>query len=187
MCFFCRQNLIPERRSSNSQYRGWGGPVVLLARLTIWSWLWLSWVKPQTNWAPGGSVVFCPIGQRSLLNPSIHFSVITLPVDPLLRALLAPPPGTEEVFWMTSCLIKAPDHPSHRVTSCPASALPPADTNTRFGSGGGDLCRLPQMKEGSRIIFCLSCPYLCLALVCFKLHGRTTFQRIRVEERIEVE
>lgn len=114
-------------------------------------------------------------------------SVLTLPAEPLPRVLLAPPPGTKKLFWMTSCLIKAPDHPSHTVTSRPASALPPADTNTRFGSGEGDLSILPQMKEGSRIIFCLSCPYLCLAVVCFKLHGRTAIQRTRVEERIEAE
>lgn len=36
--------------------------------------------------------------------------------------------------------------------------------------------RLSQMKEGGRIIFCLSCPYLSLAPVCFKLHGRATLQ-----------
>lgn len=97
------------------------------------------------------------IGQRSTIHlslyPLIHPSILTLPVEPLPRAPSAPPPGTEEVFWMTSCLIKASDHPSHTVTSCPASALPPAGTNTRFGSGEGDLSRLPQMKEGSRIIF----------------------------------
>ena len=105
-----------------------------------------------------------------------------------LELLSAPLPGTKEVFWMTSCLIKASHHRGHTATSCPASALPPADTNTRFAVARVTFLYYPQMKEGCRIIFCcLSCPYLCLAAVCFKLHGRMTFQRTTVEARIEEE
>lgn len=38
------------------------------------------------------------------------------------------------------------------------------------------------MMEGGRIIFCLSWPYLSLAPVCFKLHGRATLQGFGVVE-----
>lgn len=111
---------------------------------------------------------------RKHISVQANPSVLTLPVVHLPEA---PPLELRKFFGWVPAPIKASDHPSRTVTSCPASVLPPVDTNTRFGSGEGDLSRLPQMKEGSRIIFWLSCPYLYLAVVCFKLHGRTPSQR----------
>lgn len=107
-----------------------------------------------------GPKLVCFSRKTLITVESVH--VCTQPVDRPLRAALAPPPGTEaEVFWTTSCPIKAPDHPNRTVTSCPTSALPPVDTNTRFCSGGGDLSRLCRKAA---VLFCLSCPYLCLLL-----------------------
>lgn len=62
-----------------------------------------------------GSLNCSLTGQRLPMHPS----VLTLLMEPLPRALLASPPGAKKLFWMTSCLIKASDHPSHNVTSCP--------------------------------------------------------------------
>lgn len=87
---------------------------------------------------------------------------------------------------MTSCLSKAPDHPAPHADLLPHVQPPPRRHQIQgLAAVGVTFPRLPQMKEGSRIIFCLSCPYLSLAPVCFKLHGRAALRRIRVEDRTE--
>lgn len=100
------------------------------------------------------------------------------------QSSVSPPLGS--VCWMTSCLIKAPDHPEPHTDLLPRVQPPPRRHQIQgLAAVGVTFLRLPQMKEGSRIIFCLSCPYLSLAPVCFKLHGRATLRRIRVEDRTE--
>lgn len=84
---------------------------------------------------------------------------------------------------MSSDLIKPHHH------SCPYLATDPKPLAQAKMQGSAaatvTFWKLPQMKESRRIIFCLSCPYLILAPVCFKLQGRPTLQGIGgvVEER----
>lgn len=90
----------------------------------------------------------------------------------------------ESVCWMTSDLIKAHNY-CHLLPPSIRLPNPQPLTETKMQESAAvtvTFWRLHQIKESSRIIFCMSCPYPNLAPVCLKLHGRATEKGVEEEQ-----